>query len=125
MININKLNDKRQQRINRINTYAEANKTVPMAAALFVDQNSPFTTNKRMLAEVDYNFDVVDEGNYLAVIAALEAIGVTVITDNCTTEKIVKSLNNIVNEEVPECWGGDDMREYVEIFPESTESTVC
>ena len=117
MININKLNDKRQQRINRINTFAEANKTVPMAAALFVDQNSPITTNKRMLAEVDYNFDVVDESNYLAVLAALEAIGVTVITDNCAPEKIIKSLNNIVNEEVNECWGGDDMREYVEIFP--------
>ena len=125
MININKLNDKRMQRINRINTYAEANKTVPMAAALFVDQNSPITTNKRMLAEVDYNFDVVSEGNYLAVLAALEAIGVTVITDNCTPNNIVKSLNTIVNEEIPECWGGDDMREYVEIFPESTESTVC
>jgi hypothetical protein len=125
MININKLNDKRMQRINRINTYAEANKTVPMAAALFVDQNSPTTTNKRMLAEVDYNFDVVDEGNYLAVLAALEAIGVTVITDHCTTEKIVKTLNTIVNEEIPECWGGDDMREYVEIFPGATESTLC
>lgn len=125
MININKLNDKRMQRINRINTYAEANKTVPMAAALFVDQNSPITTNKRMLAEVDYNFDVVDEGNYLAVLAALEAIGVTVITDHCPVAMIVKTLNTIINEEIHECWGGDDMREYVEIFPGATESTVC
>ncbi len=60
MININKLNDKRQQRINRINTYAEANKTVPMAAALFVDQN----THELALLRVEYSkmsvMDILD-----------------------------------------------------------------
>lgn len=113
---------KRTERLNRINTLA-TNKNIPtVTAAMYVDQNAPYTTNKNMINEAGFQVDKVTLDNYLDVINALNCIGVTVLYDQVENNPghIVKVLNDVITEEVPECWGGPDMQEIVDINPVST-----
>jgi hypothetical protein len=119
-IDMNIVKFKIAQRKNRIDTYAKSNNVPEWHAAMFIDQNSKFTTNKAMLAEAGYVISEVTKDNYLDVINALECINVKLIMDTeYPVAHVVKVLNNIINEEVNECWGGPDMQEFVDIMPPS------
>lgn len=113
------------ERKNRITQYATANNCAEIAAAMFVDANGPITTNQKMLKAAGFDVDVVTIENYKEVIDALEGINVNLITDNCSPERIVFTLNNIITEEITECWGGPDMKEYIECFPNTESVSVC
>ena len=107
--------EKVKQRQAKIATYAHNAKVPNYVAAMYVDQNAPYTTNKKMLNEAGYDIDVVTTDNFRDVIHALAEINVKVIVDSQPEDHIVKVLNTIINEEVPECWGGPDMQEFIEI----------
>ena len=113
---------KRAERLNRINTLATSRNIPTITAAMYVDQNAPYTTNHLMLNEAGFKIGVVTLDNYLDVINALQCIGVTVLYDKVENNPghIVKVLNDVITEEVPECWGGPDMQEIVDINPVST-----
>jgi hypothetical protein len=122
-IDMNIVNFKVQQRKNRISTYANANNVPDWKAAMFIDQNSKFTTNRTMLAEAGYPVSEVTKDNYIDVINALEAINVKILWANTyPVEHMVKNLNNIINEEINECWGGPDMQEFIDILPPKDDS---
>lgn len=117
-INIDKINQNRKNRINKIETYALANKVPNFVAAMYIDEHSQLTTNKKMLNSVDYVIDTVTTDNYRDVISALAQIGVVVVYSESESDSyIANALNNVINEEIPECWGGPDMQEYVDITP--------
>ena len=118
MLNKNKIEEKRTQRKNKIATYAQANKVPEFAAAMYIDQNAPYTTNKSMLAEVGYNVNKITADNCYEVIDNLKEIGVIVIHAGSSPERVARILDDIINEEIPECWGGPDMQEYVDITPD-------
>lgn len=122
MVNQELVDNKRKQRENKINTYAATSKQPKFAAAVFIDQNGPRTTNKKMLEEVGYVVDKVTEENYEEVIYNLSLIGVHILFNETrdSAKHIASSVNNAINEELPECWGGPDMEEYIEILPEQT-----
>lgn len=115
MVNTDIVKQKIKDRQNRIDTYAETNKVPKLSAAIFVDQNAPYTTNQNMLREVGFNVDQVTEDNYLEVLEALRAIGVIVCTNDNKPSKIARVLNTIITEEIPECWGGPDVQEFIDI----------
>lgn len=118
-ININKIEVFRNRRRDKIETYANSAKVSKWEAAIYIDQNAPMTTNQKMLAAVDYHVDTVTPENCYDVIEALSNIGVIVLHDQCNgdTKHIAKVLNNVITEEVTECWGGADMQEFVDINP--------
>lgn len=117
MINTEYISKKIVERKNKIATYAEKNNMPDFVAAMYVDQNAPLTTNRKMFAQAGFNLDTVTTDNYQDVINAFDAINVTIVTDGSDPERIARVLNTIIDEEVPECWGGPDMREYIDIFP--------
>jgi homoserine dehydrogenase len=119
MVDENIIAEKVKHRKAKIETYAASAKVPSFIAALFVDDNAPITTNKKMLAEAGYEIDNVTEDNFRDVIYALERIGVIVLTNNNTDNRIASVLNTIINEEVPECWGGPDLKEYIDISEEN------
>lgn len=118
-MNINYIKQKQAERVSRIQTYVNNNNVPGFIAAMYVDEHAPVTTNKKMLAEAGFIFDEVTAENYLEVINALNTINVEIITNECTTERIITVLNKAVNEEVHELWGGDDVKEIIDCFPES------
>ena len=117
MINTDFISKKIAERKNRIDTYAEKNKMEHYVAAMYVDGNAPLTTNRKMFAQAGFNLESVTTDNYQDVLNAFDAINVTIVTDGSDPERIAHVLNTIIDEEVPECWGGPDMREYIDIFP--------
>lgn len=121
-IDMNIVDRKRAERLNRIETLATSRNLPMVTAAMYVDQNAPYTTNKDMINEAGFQVDKVTLDNYLDVIDALNCIGVTVLYDQVENNPghIVKVLNDVITEEVPECWGGPDMQEIVDINPVST-----
>lgn len=114
-VDLNIVKEKVKQRQNRIETYAVSNKVEKVVAAIYVDQNSPITTNRMMLAEVGYPVKQVHLDNYRDVIYALKDINVIVISDGLSEETIVSKLNDVIDEPVNECWGGPDMQEYIDL----------
>lgn len=117
MVNEEMIAMKRAQRLNKIEEIAKARNISSVEAAMFVDLNGSNTTNLKMLNEVGYDITVVTEDNYVDVIQALAKIGVFVINvPTLNTAKTVKLLNNVINEEITECWGGPDMQEFVDLY---------
>lgn len=117
MVNEEMIAQKRAQRLNKIEEIAKARNISSVEAAMFVDLNGSNTTNLKMLNEVGYDITVVTEDNYVDVIQALAKIGVFVINvPTLNTAKTVKLLNNVINEEITECWGGPDMQEFVDLY---------
>jgi hypothetical protein len=116
MINETILQEKRNNRVRKINDYAAAKKIPTVQAAIFIDFNAPKTTNLKMLNEVGYNLTEVTEDNCMEVIAALDAIGIVVLGyEEINSDRLVTVMNTVINEEVNECWGGPDMQEFVEV----------
>jgi hypothetical protein len=107
---------KRNLRVNKIAKYAETKKISKMEAAIFIDFNSPKTTNLKMLNQAGYSLKRVTAANCLKVIDVLKVIGVNVVGyENLDKKTLGRILNNVVNEEINECWGGPDMQEFVDV----------
>lgn len=117
MINTEVIKKKIAERKNRIETYAQKNNMPGFVAAMYIDQNAPLTTNRKMFETAGYKVGKVTVKNYKEVIKAFDAINITIVHDNVPPAKVAKTLNTILDEEVPECWGGEDMREFIDIFP--------
>ena len=117
-IDLSVVDRKIAERKNRIDTYAQSAKVPSFVAAIYVDENAPLTTNKAMLKEIGLNIDVVTEDNVYQVLMGLEAINVKVVgTETVTKQKLAQIMNNVINDEVPECWGGSDMQEFIDVTP--------
>jgi hypothetical protein len=115
----NIVNEKMKQRQDKINTLVTTGKVDRSYAAVYVDEHAPRTTNKKMLHDAGWtDLDAVTKDNFRDVIYALKQINVNVICDGCSPDRIVSALNNIINDEITECWGGPDMQEFVEITPD-------
>lgn len=107
---------KRDLRRRKIEAYADEKRISTMEAAIFIDFNSPLTTNKKMLHSVGFLFDEVNDDNVHDIIDALGVIGVTVIGYNAySKDELAKRIEAVINEEINECWGGSDMQEYVDL----------
>lgn len=117
MINTEVIKKKIAERKNRIETFAQKNNMPEFVAAIYIDQNAPLTTNRKMFAEAGYRVDNVTVDNYQEVIAAFDAISITIVYENGSPEEIANTLNTILDEEIPECWGGEDTRGFIDIFP--------
>ena len=119
-IDLSVVDRKIAERKNRIDTYAQSAKVPSFVAAIYVDENAPLTTNKAMLKEIGLNIDVVTEDNVYQVLMGLEAINVKVVgTETVTKQKLAQIMNDVINDEVPECWGGPDMQEFIDITPDN------
>lgn len=117
-IDLSVVDRKIAERKNRINTYAQSAKVSSFVAAIYVDENAPLTTNKAMLKEIGLNIDVVTEDNVSQVLMGLEAINIKVVgTETVTKQKLAQIMNDVINDEVPECWGGPDMQEFIDVTP--------
>ena len=107
----------RQNRILRINKRQKAKNLSqedrPLAA-MWVDKNSRRTTNREMLKKVGYTVTDITNDNFDDVVNALKCIGVTIVI-KCHRLNAVITLAKILDEFVPECWGGPDMQEFVEL----------
>jgi len=117
-IDLSVVDRKVAERKNRIETYAQSAKVPSFVAAIYVDENAPRTTNKAMLKEIGLNIDIVTEDNVSQVLMGLEAINVKVVgTETVTKQKLAQIMNDVINDEVPECWGGPDMQEFIDVTP--------
>ena len=114
VINTTKLASFRKLRLDKINEITKTNQFSAELPAMFVDQNAPHTTNRIMLNKVDYVVNEITEDNFDDVILALNAIGV-VVSYTTTRTKAITLLSEIIDESIPECWGGEDVKEYVQI----------
>lgn len=120
-IDLNFVNEKVKQRQAKIDTLVSTGKVERYSAAMYIDQHAPMTTNKEMLRAAGWiDLDTVTKDNYRDVIYALGQINVNVICDGCSESRIISALNNIITDELNECWGGPDMQEFVEITPDNT-----
>jgi len=118
-IDLSVVDRKVAERKNKINTYAQSAKVPSYVAAMYIDENAPLTTNKAMLKEIGLKVDVVTEDNVSMVIVGLEAINIKLLgTESVNKPRLAKVVNDIINEEVPECWGGPDMQEFIDITPD-------
>lgn len=118
-IDLSVVNRKVAERKNRIDTYAQSAKVPSYVAAMYIDERAPLTTNKAMLNEIGLKIDVVTEENISQVLIGLEAINIKLIgIENVNKPRLAKVVNDIINEEVPECWGGPDMQEFIDITPD-------
>jgi len=119
-IDLSVVDRKVAERKNRIDTYAQSAKVPSFVAAMYIDERAPLTTNKAMLREIGLDIDVVTEDNVSQVIVGLEAINIQLLgVENVNRPRLAKVVNDIINEEVPECWGGPDMQEYIDITPDN------
>jgi len=119
-IDLSVVDRKVAERKNRINTYAQSAKVPSYVAAMYIDENAPLTTNKAMLKQIGLDIDVVTEENVSQIIVGLEAINIKLIgVEDVNRPRLAKVVNDIINEEVPECWGGPDMQEFIDITPDN------
>ena len=117
-IDLSVVDRKIAERKNRIDTYAQSAKVPSYVAAIYIDENAPLTTNKAMLKEIGLSIDVVTEENVSQVLMGLEAMNIKVVgTETVTKQKLAQIMNDVINDEVPECWGGPDMQEFIDITP--------
>lgn len=114
-INTTKLASFRKLRLDKIDELTKTQKFSCELPAMFVDQNAPHTTNRIMLNKVDYVVNEITEDNFDDVINALAVIGVVVSYTLTPRYEAIKILSDIIDESIPECWGGEDVKEYVEI----------
>ena len=118
-IDLSVVDRKVAERKNRIDTYAQSAKVPSFVAAMYIDERAPLTTNKAMLKQIGLDIDVVTEENVSQVIVGLEAINIKLIgIESVNKPRLARVVNNIINEEVPECWGGPDMQEFIDITPD-------
>ena len=118
-IDLSVVDRKVAERKNRIDTYAQSAKVPSFVAAMYIDERAPLTTNKAMLKQIGLDIDVVTEENVSQVIIGLEAINIKLIgIESVNKPRLARVVNNIINEEVPECWGGPDMQEFIDITPD-------
>lgn len=114
MINKDLISLKRKQRFDKIMTLCAGDESKFTQYSIWLDSNAPFTTNRLMLAEVGFVLGEVTKTNWRDWIAALGEIGVKVIEyehlDDSTMSDI---LDQMINEKIPECWGGEYVQEYV------------
>lgn len=116
LVNIDFVNKKREERLQKIKTLRNSKAFDACTAALWVDQNAPVTCNKNMLKQAGYHVEDVTENNLDEVIKALSEIGITLVDfDHLSRPVIAKTLTDILNEPIPECWGGLDVREYISL----------
>lgn len=108
---------KRDLRMRKIADYADAKGIPEIQAAMFIDMNSPPTTNKKMLNSVGFYLAEVTEDNVYDVIEALQFIGVNVVNYSKYSNpgQLADLIEIVITEEIPECWGGDDMQEIIEL----------
>ena len=107
---------KRDLRKRKIAAYADEKRISTIEAAIFIDFNGPLTTNKKMLHSVGFLFDEVNDDNVYDIIEALEVIGVVVLGHKSfSKDELARRMEDVINEEVHECWGGSDMQEYVDL----------
>jgi hypothetical protein len=118
-IDLSIVDKKIAERKNKINTYAQSAKLPFHVAAMYIDERAPLTTNKKMLKEIGLDIDVVTESNVSQVLVGLEAINIKVIgIDTVTKQKLAQIMNDVINDEIPECWGGPDCQEFVDVTPQ-------
>jgi hypothetical protein len=119
-IDLSVVDRKVAERKNRIDTYAQSAKVPSYVAAMYIDERANLTTNKAMLNEIGLKVDVVTEENISQVLIGLEAINIKLIgIENVNKPRLAQVVNDIINEEVPECWGGPDMQEFIDITPDN------
>jgi len=119
-IDLSVVDRKVAERKNRIDTYAQSAKVPSYVAAMYIDENAPLTTNKAMLKQIGLDIDVVTEENVSQIIVGLEAINIQLLgVENVNRLRLARVVNDIINEEVPECWGGPDMQEFIDITPDN------
>ena len=119
-IDTNVIKRKMDLRVEKIEMVSRNKKIPILAAAMWVDQNAPITTNRIMLAEAGVIVDTVTEDNYIFVIESLNALNIKVsYPDPYPVNRIVEQLNDIIDEEINECWGGPDMQEFIHLNPEN------
>lgn len=116
LVNIEFVERKREERLEKIKTLRNSKSFDACTAALWIDQNAPMTTNKAMLKQAGYTVDTVTVENLSEVMEAMSQIGITVVDfDHLTKQKIADTLDDVLNEPTPECWGGLDVREYISL----------
>lgn len=119
-IDTNVIKRKMDLRVEKIEMVSRNKKIPILAAAMWVDQNAPITTNRLMLAEAGVIVGTVTEDNYIFVIESLNALNIKVsYPDPYPVDRIVEQLNDIIDEEINECWGGPDMQEFIHLHPEN------
>jgi hypothetical protein len=119
-IDLSVVDRKVAERKNRIDTYAQSAKVPSFVAAMYIDERAPLTTNKAMLKQIGLDIDVVTEENVSQVLIGLEAINIQLLgVENVNRTRLARVVNDIINEEVPECWGGPDMQEFIDITPDN------
>lgn len=119
-IDLSVVDRKVAERKNRIDTYAQSAKVPSFVAAMYIDERAPLTTNKAMLKEIGLDIDMVTEENVSQVLIGLEAINIQLLgVENVNRTRLARVVNDIINEEVPECWGGPDMQEFIDITPDN------
>lgn len=122
MVNKELIERKRQNRLDKINQLIGNNKDKFIEMSVWLDRNAKATTNGKMLAEVGFGLTNVTETNWRDWLTALGEIGVKVIDyKGLSDAEMAKRLTQVISEQVPECWGGPDMQEYVS-FGQSEET---
>ena len=114
MINKEIIAAKRKYRMDKILAIIGDDKSKFMETAIWLDSTAPATTNRKMLADVGFSLQTVTETNWRDWLNGLSEIGVKVIEyEELSDSEIVFNLNHILDEQLPECWGGEDMQEYI------------
>lgn len=115
-MNYNFIEQKRNERIEKIRKYCEEYDLDfgCIEACIAVDNAGPITTNRKMLEEAGFTLKEVTDSNWRDWAAALEDIGIRFV--NLREDKnYAKVINEILNEQITECWGGPDMQEFVDV----------
>ena len=125
MINKELIERKRQNRLDKINHLIGTSKEKFIEMSVWLDQNAKPTTNAKMLAEVGFGLTTVTETNWRDWVNGLGEIGVRVIDyKGLSDSEMSKRINVVISEQIPECWGGPDMQEYVSFGQFEEESNV-
>lgn len=126
MVNKELIERKRQNRLDKINHIIGDCKEKFIETSVWLDQNAKPTTNAKMLAEVGFGLTTITETNWRDWVDGLGEIGVRIIDYKGLTDKqMAERLNQVISEQIPECWGGPDMQEYVSFGQfEEEESNV-
>ena len=122
VVDLNFIEAKRQQRTNKIKSLVAKRNCSYFEAEIFVDMNAPKTTNRKQLTQAGMvDIDEVTSDNLYDIIEAMSLMGIEVRkSKDASREFIMKTLEIILDEEVPEFWGGPGVREIVEIGNYST-----
>jgi hypothetical protein len=118
VVDYNYIIEKQTQRQNRITSVMHTRDISQIEAAMWVDMNSPYTTNRKQLAQAGYDVEEVDEWNLEDILDSLQLMGIEfVIAPEVTRKNLIKQMNSLLDDEIPEFWGGEGVTEVVRIFP--------